>query len=299
MISKERQRAILEALLFVSPSPVPVNRMLRILRRAAKMNSTATQEQPFADGQESGLNQDDVAVQLEQKQKELDQDLSVFDVKSLLKEVENDLARPHRGVELAAVAQGYQLRTKPDLTACLKEDKSQKEIRLTPSGLETLSIVAYKQPITRQTIEEIRGVDSGGVLKTLLERNMLRIAGRSEEPGHPILYGTTKSFLEIFSLKSLKDLPSLEDLKTMLGTDGDDEVQSRENPAPPSGVADLMEHAAFDSQQQDDVITELDDSLKHLKSVEAKVITNTAETAEISFPSDQREADENPESSAS
>jgi hypothetical protein len=91
-----------------------------------------------------------------------------------------------------------------------------KPMRLTLPALETLAIAAYRQPIQRSEVEKIRGVDSGGVLKTLLERRLLRIVGRSSEPGQPLLYGTTQAFLEVFNLSTLKELPTLKDLDDLM-----------------------------------------------------------------------------------
>jgi segregation and condensation protein B len=87
--------------------------------------------------------------------------------------------------------------------------------RLSRSAMETLAIVAYKQPAVRSEIEQIRGVDSAGVLKTLLERRLVRIVGRKDAPGRPIMYGTTRQFLQAFGLKDLSDLPALRDIKEL------------------------------------------------------------------------------------
>ena len=113
------------------------------------------------------------------------------------------------GVEPVEVAGGYQLRTKPEHSELLRQFLQAKPSRLSRAALEALSIVAYRQPITRAEVEDVRGVDSGAVLKGLLERRLLRIIGRKEEPGRPILYGTTSTFLELFSIKNLKELPTL------------------------------------------------------------------------------------------
>lgn len=123
---------------------------------------------------------------------------------------------PARGLQLANVAGGYQFRTKEKCADWLKKLNVPKPMRLTSPSLETLAIVAYKQPIVRSEIEKIRGVDSGGVLKTLLERRLLRIVGRRDEPGQPLLYGTTKDFLEVFNLRTLKELPTLRDVEELL-----------------------------------------------------------------------------------
>ncbi len=123
---------------------------------------------------------------------------------------------PARGIGLSKVAGGYQFRTKEECAEWLRRLAIPKPMRLSGPALETMAIVAYRQPIMRSEVEKIRGVDSGGVLKTLLERKLLRIVGRSQEPGQPLLYGTTKEFLEIFNLNTLKDLPTLKDLDDLM-----------------------------------------------------------------------------------
>lgn len=121
-----------------------------------------------------------------------------------------------RGIALARVAGGLQFRTKERCVEWLRKLSLPKPMRLSAPALETLAIVAYRQPILRSEIEKIRGVDTGGVLKTLLERRLLRIVGRSQEPGQPLLYGTTKEFLEIFNLNTLKELPTLKDIDDLM-----------------------------------------------------------------------------------
>ena len=122
-----------------------------------------------------------------------------------------------RGVQLAAVGGGWQFRTDPRNGPWVARLLQAKPVRLTRAQLETLAIVAYRQPITRPEIDEIRGVDSGGTLKTLLERGLLRILGKKEEPGRPMLYGTTREFLEFFHLRDLKDLPTLREFHELSG----------------------------------------------------------------------------------
>ncbi len=114
-----------------------------------------------------------------------------------------------RGIQLHPVAGGWQLRTNPQNAAWVQRLLDKKPVRLTRAQLETMAIVGYRQPITRPEIDEIRGVDSGGTLKTLLDRSLVRILGKKEEPGRPLLYGTTKEFLEFFNLRDLADLPTL------------------------------------------------------------------------------------------
>jgi segregation and condensation protein B len=113
------------------------------------------------------------------------------------------------GIVLHEVAGGWQLRTSPDNADFARRFLNVKPQRLTRAALETLAIIAYRQPVTRPEIEEIRGVDCGAVVKALLERRLVKILGKKEEPGRPILYGTTKEFLEFFALKDLASLPTL------------------------------------------------------------------------------------------
>jgi segregation and condensation protein B len=114
-----------------------------------------------------------------------------------------------RGFQLHQVAGGYQFRTNPENAQWVQKMLATKPVKLSRAQIETLAICAYRQPVTRPEIDEIRGVDSGGTLKTLLDRSLVRIVGKKEEPGRPILYGTTKEFLEFFNLRDLKDLPTL------------------------------------------------------------------------------------------
>jgi segregation and condensation protein B len=112
------------------------------------------------------------------------------------------------GFYLHQVAGGYQIRTRPEYSPWIKRLIQPKPLRLSKAALETLAIVAYKQPVIRSDIEHIRGVDCGGVLRVLLERKFIRVLGRKEIPGRPLIYATTRRFLEVFDLKTLKDLPT-------------------------------------------------------------------------------------------
>jgi segregation and condensation protein B len=114
-----------------------------------------------------------------------------------------------RGIVLDEVAGGWLFRTNAQYAPFVRELAGGRPVKLTRAQLETLAIAAYRQPITRPEIDEIRGVDSGATLKLLLERDLVRILGKKDEPGRPLLYGTTAHFLEFFNMKSLKDLPTL------------------------------------------------------------------------------------------
>jgi segregation and condensation protein B len=129
------------------------------------------------------------------------------EVKEVLEELQKDY--DGRGVQLEEVAGGWIFRTNPVFAPFVRDLTGQKPVKLTRAQIETLAILAYRQPITRPEVDEIRGVDSGPVLKLLLERDLVRILGKKDEPGRPLLYGTTSYFLEFFGLKAVKDLPTL------------------------------------------------------------------------------------------
>jgi segregation and condensation protein B len=165
--------AILESLLFVSNGPMRLDAILEALPELARDEALAG-----IDRLQQGMAEDD-----------------------------------SRGLELVAVAGGYQLRTKPRLASWLGRLRKTRTVKMSQSALETLAIVAYRQPVIRPEIEEVRGVDSGHVLRSLLEKGFVRIIGRKDIPGRPIIYGTTKTFLEVFGLGSLADLPTLKEVK--------------------------------------------------------------------------------------
>jgi segregation and condensation protein B len=126
-----------------------------------------------------------------------------------------------RGVELVLVAGGYQFRSRPELADYIRRLKRVKPARFSPSSLEALAIIAYRQPVTRAEIEYLRGVDSGGILKSLLDKKLIRIIGKKDIPGKPLIYGTTREFMETFSLKDLASLPTLREIEE-LADSGDD-----------------------------------------------------------------------------
>ena len=130
-----------------------------------------------------------------------------------IEQIKRDYAEASKGFELIEVAGGYQFRTKPRWAEWVNRLKKAKAVKLSRSALETLAIIAYRQPIIRPEIEEIRGVDSGWVLRTLLEKGLIRIVSRRDIPGRPIVYGTTKAFLELFNLNTLSDLPTLKEIE--------------------------------------------------------------------------------------
>ena len=167
--------AVLEALLFVSAEPIPLARLASVIGTVSKA-----------------------------------------EVEQALKILQQQLEQEGRGIQLVKLAGGYRLVTKPDYAPWLKRlDKAKAAQKLSRSALESLAIIAYKQPLVRAEIEEIRGVETSGVIRTLLERKLVRIVGRKEVPGRPIMYGTTKFFLEHFGLQDLSQLPPLREFKEL------------------------------------------------------------------------------------
>ncbi|MGZ3455399.1 MAG: SMC-Scp complex subunit ScpB [Polyangiales bacterium] len=150
----------------------------------------------------------------------------VKEVRSILEALSEEYREGQRGYQLDELAGGFQIRTAAAYAPFVRELTNAKPVRLSRAQVETLAIIAYRQPITRPEIEDIRGVDAGAVLKLLLDRDMVRILGKKDEPGRPLLYGTTTHFLTFFGLKTLKDLPTLREFTEL--TDESREVVERE-----------------------------------------------------------------------
>ena len=135
------------------------------------------------------------------------------EIRQALEELEADYEVRQGGFYLNQVAGGYQIRTRSEYMEWIKRLLQPKPLRLSKAALETLAIIAYKQPVIRSDVEHIRGVDCGGILRVLLERKFIRVLGRKEIPGRPLIYATTKRFLEVFDLKNLKDLPTPKEIE--------------------------------------------------------------------------------------
>ena len=140
--------------------------------------------------------------------------------KDLVNELNTEYAEQDRAFEIWEVAGGYQIRTRAEFSGYLQKLQKERALRLSQAALETLAIIAYRQPATRAEIEEVRGVDAGATVKSLLDRQLIRIAGQREVPGRPMLYGTTRRFLEVFGLENLKNLPTLRELDEMAREQG-------------------------------------------------------------------------------
>jgi segregation and condensation protein B len=207
--------------------------------------------------------------------------------------------RQESGIQVAQVAGGWQLRTNPENVPWVSRLLSGKPARLSRAMLEALAIIAYRQPITRPEIDEIRGVDCGPVLKTLLDRSLVRMIGKKEEVGRPILYGTTSEFLRMFSLRDLSELPTLREFHEL----GAAEMAKVDAANPPAAeTASPAETARppapaireIDPEEEDRLLADLENAAvaasKAAASREAEPPTESAHSAAPSDPAESAES---------
>jgi segregation and condensation protein B len=209
-----------------------------------------------------------------------DKPLGMAELKRLLGERDNKKVtaavqslterRKGTGVEVAALSSGWHLRTNPEHAAWVSKLLVGRPLRLSRAMLETLAIVAYRQPVTRPEVDDIRGVDCGPVLKTLLDRGLVRIIGKKEEVGRPMLYGTTPEFLRIFNLRDLSELPTLREFYDLSAEDqsrveaehgGPEELPSATSPKPDVALNSVMRGALQpEPEDTDPLLDELDEA---------------------------------------
>ncbi len=151
------------------------------------------------------------------------------EIRNTLKELLDEYETRKGGVFLCEVAGGYQIRTRPKYNEWIKRLIKPNPRRISKAALETLAIIAYKQPLIRSDIEHIRGVDCGGIIRMLLERKLIRVLGRKKIPGRPLIYATTKQFLETFDLKDLKDLPTPKEIEELQNSSSNNKDQASLN----------------------------------------------------------------------
>lgn len=133
-------------------------------------------------------------------------------MRNLIGELNSEYETSNRTFRITPIGDGFQMRTLPMYKTWITKIEPLRPIRISRAAMETLSIVAYRQPVTRAEVEHLRGVDSSSNLRNLLEKRLVRIIGKDNAPGRPLIYGTTRNFLSLFNLASLKDLPTLEDM---------------------------------------------------------------------------------------
>jgi len=178
LLEEPNCHSVVEALLFASDTPLPLNKLKAVLG-----------------------------------------ELPVEKIKSTIEELNRKYKENNQSFAIREIAGGYQMYTRPEYASWINQLYALRRAqRLSQAALETLSVIAYRQPVVKSTIDHIRGVDSGGVLHTLLERKLITISGREDSVGRPLIYGTTKEFLVYFGLKDLKDLPKIEELESLIQT---------------------------------------------------------------------------------
>ena len=242
---------IIEALIFAAPEPVTSAEIAKAIRRASE---------------ESGL------AELQHWE-----NITAKKVETAIAELGEHLGHAGRAIELREGANGWRFVTRADyaqwIRALLPEMRPEK---LSPAALETLALVAYRQPITKADIEAVRGVSVDGTLQKLIERNLVRIGGRADLPGRPMLYETTEEFMEHFGVKDLDDLPNASELRVVELPTAESEAEKSEEPA------------------EDDA--EADGEATEENPAEATQVADTDEpTAESSEEEAERSAEEEPE----
>jgi segregation and condensation protein B len=153
------------------------------------------------------------------------------------------------GIFVAEVAGGYQMRTRTEFASWIVQTRPSSPQRLSQAALETLAVIAYKQPIIRAEIESIRGVDASGVLRQLLDKGLIQMLGRKDVPGRPILYGTSTTFLEVFGLKDLRSLPTQDELRALAEAElaGGDDFEPEYPDGPLKGAAETLAKGATEA----------------------------------------------------
>ncbi len=196
---------VLEALLFASPKPTTLPELRAVLKAAAEFT-----EEPLAATLARSRDQD---------------------LLDALASLAATYRQNGRAFELQETAAGWQMTTSAATAPWVRQlFPENRPARLSAPALETLAIIAYRQPVTRADVESVRGVDAGGVTQTLLDRALVRIAGRAELPGRPLLYATTQLFLEHFGLKDVKELPAFDELRATLLAKEEPAVVNSEQP---------------------------------------------------------------------
>ncbi len=185
---------------------------------------------------------------------ELDEEGASKQIREALKALEADTAE--RGVELKRVASGYRYQVRQDLSEWVSRLWDEKPPRYTRALLETLALVAYKQPVTRGDIEQVRGVSvSQNIMRTLIERDWIRVVGQKEVPGRPSLYGTTRAFLDYFNLKSLDELPPLAEIRALIEPALVEEEPAPAEAAPAEAEVEVEVGSEVESEAQTGNIT--------------------------------------------
>lgn len=204
----------------------------------------------------------DKPVTLQKIKNTIDTDLPLRVVHESIARLQAEYESKHHGIRLMEVAQGYQFRTKATYSRIVQKMFKVSSLQLSPTALEVLAIIAYKQPISKTAVETIRGVDSSHIVRALMDKRLVRIVGRSEEVGRPSLYGTTSEFLEVFNLNDVQDLPSESELE---------ELATASNLASISEIKEVVQKG--DKKRFDmDELQELDKLAEEIKEIAADTL---------------------------
>ncbi|HEY6970521.1 MAG TPA: SMC-Scp complex subunit ScpB [Candidatus Angelobacter sp.] len=242
-----------EALIYAAEEPISMDQLASLLKDdlLAMKNAAASEQEtsePTPTATTSGKRSQEKSERAELRAL----------LRPVLEELTADYAKEDRGIEIRQVAGGYRMSTKPEHHDIVRSfAKSQKPpVRLSLQALETLAVIAYKQPVTVPEISEIRGVDASGVIGTLIDRKLITTAGRKAVVGRPMLYKTTKDFLLRFGLKDIHELPSVEEFEKLAGGDQQGELFAAPDTAvaDATGVPEVVEDAGVEQMTEDQAV---------------------------------------------
>lgn len=219
---------------------------------------TGLNEESLCGAIETIIFMSDRPVSLEKIRKLIDEDLPLRVVHDSLSRLMEGYEVTHHGIRLVEVAEGYQFRTKATYSKYVQDLFKVNSLVLTPTALEVLAIIAYKQPVSKIEVDKIRGVDSGHIVRGLMDKRLVKVAGRSDEMGRPVLYGTTPEFLEVFNLSDLSQLPPEHEVEEM----------SKTNTAKITDIKSLV-HSGDKERFVFDEMEELDELSESIKSIAA------------------------------
>lgn len=211
-LDKDEQKVALEALIFASDTPLSQKKIFKMLIESDYNYEDNVLDSNFEPIDEADLN----------SEKSIRERFEISDTffEDMIDEVNKDLQESGRPYEIKFVAEGYQFATRSEFGHIIQNlIQSKTKRKLSNAAMEVLSIIAYRQPVTKPEIETIRGVNSNEVVNSLVEKGLARICGKKDILGKPLMFGTTNDFLKVFGLKNLKDLPKLKDLEEIAETD--------------------------------------------------------------------------------
>ena len=200
-------------------------------------------------------------------------------ISTLMDRLKERLAGNEHGIDVIEIAGGYQFCTKAAHAGIVEKMlKEVKKVRLSPAALETLAIISYRQPVTRADVEAIRGVNCDSSMKTLLERELLKIVGKKDEPGRPLLYGTTEIFLKHFGLKNVEDLPPLSEFKEIVEARGNEleEVEPTDWEAVTESQREALDALSTAAERE---LSQIDEKIAEFKPRKVVVIEDDSESA--------------------